>query len=540
MARMFAALALVWLAAPAAAYGPLAHAFVVYQTRQVTLQRLASWFPHEKLNEQEMLHFAIAGALLHDVGYVSDELLPLSDRLHYLASGEFLDHLLGQALAGDRRDARVAAFALGALLHYAGDCGGHYGATNRTSAALLGVTDLVGTRLAYADNPDCHSCIEKELDAATLAPLSNKELAEFLMIVEGFAGRFLKQDGPLGVVAKPLFEALRLTYRVDAIIVKAPGLSNAAYLALLAAYDSLARQIGAAIETAEQVYGRKFTFAELPFLRGLGRKAVSLSCPLRGAVIRKELRASPNLADSLMQSARIYERYARTAHPPAPPAVSGSLNLKDVFPASSAWDAKDRPPDINLDTNQLAGAGEYPLADNALANLRSEWRKGGAADASFVSRFERVGQIHRAAYFSPAFAPGAPPVRKELSRLDHLKQLDEQMTDSPEPRLDQTLVASLQVGDRTKAPCDAGKLRKVALGAGRTAWLRKDSAMICLDPDASVLEVWIAAHAAEGRLKEQALPSLYLENLYSYGRNEPLIRPAVETASRRCPSAKKP
>jgi hypothetical protein len=535
---MVAACLLLWLAAPAAAYGPLAHAFVVYQTRQVTLERLGAWFPREKLNEQEMLHFAIAGALLHDVGYVREELLPLSDRLHYLANGEFLDNLLGRALAGDRRDARVAAFALSALLHYAGDRGGHYTATNRASAALLGVTDLLGSRLAYADNPDCHSCIEKELDAATPAPLSNKELAEFLMIVEGFAGRFLKQDGPLQIVANPLFEALRLTYRVEALIIKAPGLSNAAYLALLAAYDSLAAQIGAAIETAEQVYGRKFPFAELPFLRDLARKAMSLRCPLPSAAIRAELQGSRNLADSLTQSARIYERHARTARPPAPPAVSGTLKLKELFAASSAWDAKDRPPDINLDTNQLAGVGEYPLADKALADLRSEWRKAGAGDAAFCLALRAGGPGPPGGLFLRGVRTGAPPVGEELAKLDHLKQLDEQASDTPEPRLDPVLAASLPVGNRTQAQCNTGKLHKVPLGAGRTAWVGKDPALICLDPDASVLEVWIAANAAKGALKKQALPSLYLENLYSYGRNEALIQSAVKTASQRCPVRK--
>jgi hypothetical protein len=79
---------------------------------------------------------------------------------------------------------------------------------------------------------------------------------------------------------------------------------------------------------------------------------------------------------------------------------------------------------------------------------------------------------------------------------------------------------------------------QVPLGAGRTAWVGKDPALICLDPDASVLEVWIAANAAKGALKKQALPSLYLENLYSYGRNEALIQSAVKTASQRCPVRK--
>lgn len=145
-------------------FGPLTHLCVAAQNwQQVQEQaRQLGGTP----NEQMLREALFAGALADDLGYyyTSDsQLVFLTNLLHYVRTGEFVEFLIGRARQS--RDPLLYAFSLGVMSHYAADRMGHYYGTNVVAARLAGTASLYGERLSYERNPNLHTAIEGAFDA---------------------------------------------------------------------------------------------------------------------------------------------------------------------------------------------------------------------------------------------------------------------------------------------------------------------------------------------------------------------------------------
>jgi hypothetical protein len=142
--------------------------------------------------------YAYGGAAVQDIGYYPFGTHFVSDLMHYVRSGEFVEILLR-----DARDVNEYAFALGALAHYVGDNAGHPEAINRAVPIIFPkLRARYGSRVEYAQAPAQHVITEFSLD-----------------VVEAAAARY----GPEAYMrfvafnlSKPLLErAVRDTYGVE-------------------------------------------------------------------------------------------------------------------------------------------------------------------------------------------------------------------------------------------------------------------------------------------------------------------------------------
>ncbi len=267
---------------PSHAYGPVAHVLVAYRARTSTLNAMNRWFPGREFTldqQKEIIAMSMAGALFHDVGYVDKSVAGLSDLLHYQRTGEFVTALISDGVA-QHHSYREVAFAIGVLAHYAGDRMGHDGATNRLSAYFLGVTDKVGSRLAYEDNTACHSCIEKAIDPASLAGAKREEIAGFEEELD-VLGRLIQQgsDYLLPVVRGFVSAIFAKVYGLDGIIIEKMGWKNWMDVDLLQTYAEMLRRIDAGLKTAEKLYtieigfkSARFTAKKLVVARRQARK----------------------------------------------------------------------------------------------------------------------------------------------------------------------------------------------------------------------------------------------------------------------------
>jgi hypothetical protein len=128
----------------------------------ILLQRFPATTPEDL---QKAHAYAYGGCVIQDMGYYPLGSKYFSDLVHYVRSGDFVE-----ALIKDAQDVDELAFALGALAHYAADNNGHPIAVNR--AVPIEYPKLraeYGNQVTYAENPAAHLKTEFGFDVAQVA-----------------------------------------------------------------------------------------------------------------------------------------------------------------------------------------------------------------------------------------------------------------------------------------------------------------------------------------------------------------------------------
>jgi hypothetical protein len=513
----------------ASAYGPLAHTIVAFRARDTTLAKLHEFFPETNFSDPQksrLLAASMAGALLQDVGYVDPKLRSLSDILHYQGTGFFEERFITTSVLRQSKP-QVVAFALGTLLHYAGDREGHKWATNRASAHLLHVETQVGAELAYEDNPDCHTCIEKVFDSLSLATLSPAERDEFISDLDGLAGLVNDDREFLAfVIAPALTIALEDAYVLTDSSIKAlttRGETEPAYVALVPAYKTMLDHISAALGAAKTSYGVDFPYDKLRFFPKLLEKALQN----RGhcypeADVPAFVKQFHVLSDSINKSVALYADYAQNAHRPPllPPSLSPSL-----------WKAGETLPNVNIDTNVISAAGEYFLADHALSSLEDLWtgqRTPQSDIPSFVKTFVRLGEDRRNKYFVRASLEDEQLLERQIRDLDKWERRSSSIAE-PTVQWQLNLPDALpKVYALSSGRCSHPGFARLTLGS---SIFELGSTFVCSAKQTNVLQMWIAVLAWN---RSEANPvgvkhkaefaewhNLYLSRSYAYARKGP-------------------
>ncbi len=483
------------------AYGPLVHVIVAFRSRSQVVDRIQSWHgPLSDWDKQKVTSALMAGALAHDVGYVDASLRELSDLLHYDGTGAFVDEFLTEAIRDNKRP-EVIAFAFGALSHYAADREGHYWATNRASARLLGVTGKVGGRLTYEDNEECHTCIEAGFDALVLRDLSTAEITQFLAALDGMEQFIEDKESLRYVIARALSTTLKTVYGLEArVLVAAP--SGLMEVELVKAYGELMDRIGAALAEAQTLYGkssnlRKTTFP--PKLVASAIRAKSLGC----GKLDKQVQESPEISDwfrdSLSKSSALYQSYLDRLSPQ--PGLGPSM-----------WPASARPHQINLDTNLLSARGEYFLADAVV-----DWvDKNGKPTGSFTQSFEK-GFKRGDFYLGLVRGQDLPGLPDELTRLEHGEISFDSIT-APGRSAPPALPSPLPAYKLAASPeCERSGL--TAFKFGPEPAINVGPGLVCMNGEPSLLAVWTATLTSAGQANRAELENFYLETRYAYSHD---------------------
>src|SRR4030095_1829917 len=127
---------------------------------------IARRFP--QASDDELLKaraFAYGGSVIQDLGYYPFGSRFLSNVLHYVRSGDFVEELVRGA-----RDQFEYAFALGALAHYVSDNVGHPEGVNPAVALMFPkLRARHGPSVTYADSPSSHVMVEFSFDVVQAA-----------------------------------------------------------------------------------------------------------------------------------------------------------------------------------------------------------------------------------------------------------------------------------------------------------------------------------------------------------------------------------
>lgn len=183
-------------APPAHAYSVLSHEQVVdlaWKSHIVPL--LQARYPGIAPEQIKEAHaYAYGGAIIQDIGYYPFGSKLLSDMLHYIRSGDFVDNLIREAQNPDEY-----AFALGALAHYTSDAYGHPAVNRATASEYPKLRRRYGPVVLYDQDPEAH--LQTEFGFDVLEVTQQRYAPEAFHDFIGFQ------------VAKPVFErAFQDTY----------------------------------------------------------------------------------------------------------------------------------------------------------------------------------------------------------------------------------------------------------------------------------------------------------------------------------------
>lgn len=174
---------------PAHAYSVLSHEQVVdlaWKDHAVPLLRRR--YPDITPEQIKEAHaYAYGGAIIQDIGYYPFGSHVLSDLLHYVRAGDFVDNLLREA-----QNPNEYAFALGALAHYTSDTLGHPAVNQATSSEYPKLRARYGKQVLYAEDPRAH--LQTEFGFDVLEVTQQRYAPEAYHDFIGFQ------------VAKPVFE----------------------------------------------------------------------------------------------------------------------------------------------------------------------------------------------------------------------------------------------------------------------------------------------------------------------------------------------
>ncbi len=122
-------------------------------------------FPHATPEDLRKAHaYAYGGCVLQDMGYYPFGNKFFSDLVHYVRSGDFVEHLLK-----DSSDLNEYAFALGALTHYAADNSGHPTINHIVAIEFPRLKKKYGDSVTYAEDPKAHIRAEFGFDMVQVA-----------------------------------------------------------------------------------------------------------------------------------------------------------------------------------------------------------------------------------------------------------------------------------------------------------------------------------------------------------------------------------
>lgn len=478
---------------PTSAYGPATHTLMAYKDRGSTLGALKRWgVDTTQLNpdqKRRIIAASMAGALLHDVGYVNKDLRDFSDLLHYQGTGRFVDGFLSHVVQRQEKP-EVIAFALGALQHYTGDREGHYWATNRASAYLLQLTGQVGSRLHYEDNEACHACIEAGFDHLVSAGLSSQEFEDLTATLDILASMVLESELFFYTVPQTLVAVLVLEYGFQRNVFADMEWLKWWTTRVIPAYRELLGRMDLALREARTLYGVAFDSDRLPFWKkaiSTGVKVLMQPCGTLGDRIEKYAVIGHWFAGSVEKASQLYALYVdRFQKLPLPLS-------DDLF---SMWKAGMRPADINLDTNLLAAGSEYHLADQSFDFLQKNSEKAKLGQIAFVKKFQKLGIDRQRAYFESANVGSPLELSEQIKYLDGLERRSNRLT-APGRSIEDlpTVLPSFQVIGEGECIKPSGIRQTIA--PGRYIYVSKETA--CLPLGATVFEAWLAAVVAGRR-----------------------------------------
>ena len=171
LARVFAAcLAAVLIpllaVPPAQGYSVLSHEESVDLAWKSNIEPLLrERYPDATPEQIRVAHsYAYGGAIIQDLGYYPFGDHQLSDLLHYVRTGAFIDNLLAES-----HNLNEYAFALGALAHYRGDTNGHPAVGIATAREYPRLQSRFGHFVSYYDSPKAHIRTEFGFDVVQVA-----------------------------------------------------------------------------------------------------------------------------------------------------------------------------------------------------------------------------------------------------------------------------------------------------------------------------------------------------------------------------------
>jgi hypothetical protein len=151
---------------PARGYSVLSHEETVDLAWKPHIEPLLrERYPDATPEQIRVAHsYAYGGAIIQDLGYYPFGDHQLSDLLHYVRTGAFIDNLLAES-----HNLNEYAFALGALAHYRGDTTGHPAVGLATAREYPRLHAQFGPFVSYYDSPKAHIRTEYGFDVVQVA-----------------------------------------------------------------------------------------------------------------------------------------------------------------------------------------------------------------------------------------------------------------------------------------------------------------------------------------------------------------------------------
>jgi hypothetical protein len=152
---------------PADAYSVLAHESNIDALWASNIRPLLREKYPRTSNAQldEARAYAYGGSVIQDLGYYPFGSNFFTNLLHYVKTGDFVEHLLR-----DANDVDEYAFALGALCHYASDAEGHTIGVNRALPLIYPkMRAKFGDNVPYDEAPKEHLLVEFAFDVLLVA-----------------------------------------------------------------------------------------------------------------------------------------------------------------------------------------------------------------------------------------------------------------------------------------------------------------------------------------------------------------------------------
>ncbi len=343
------------------AYSVLSHEETVdIAWSQHVVPLLLKRYPAATPDDLRLAHsYAYGGAIIQDLGYYPFGSHDLSDMLHYVRTGDFIDNLLQDATTLNEY-----AFALGALAHYRGDTTGHPAIGLATAREYPKLRSRFGPFVSYYDSPKAHIRTEFGFDVVQVAQ-----------------GHYVKDnyDNFVGFnVAMPLLKrAFKETYGVDLhTVLKHEDLAVSTYrYSVSTAIPEMTR--AAVLQYGKQIQQEVPTFDHRKFVYEIKRTdyeheyGKKYHRPGVGAhVIAFVIRIMPKVGPFSvfrlqLPSAADQKTYLASMQTTVRRFDSDLGRLKAE---SSPYDTLHLA-NLDYDTGKPASLGEYPLADKSYAKL---------------------------------------------------------------------------------------------------------------------------------------------------------------------------
>jgi hypothetical protein len=344
---------------PARAYSVLSHEQVVdlaWKSHIVPLLR-RRWPDITPEQIKEAHAYAYGGAIIQDIGYYPFGSHLLSDMLHYVRSGEFVDNLIRDAETPDEY-----AFALGALAHYTSDSYGHPAINRATAAEYPRLRRRYGPVVLYDQDPEAH--LQTEFGFDVLEVVQQRYAPEAFHDFIGFQ------------VAKPVFErAFQDTYGIPLnLVLTKEDLAIGTYRRTVSTLLPKMTQVAVA-DYGKQMQQAEPTFVPKKLIYRMNRADYqkrfgnSYRRPGIGARILAFLfKLVPKVGPLRDLSLRVPSADAQKTF------LSGMDTVVDHY-QQSIHQLSTEPPDhpslqlpaINLDDGRPTAPGSYPLADQTYA-----------------------------------------------------------------------------------------------------------------------------------------------------------------------------